>query len=204
MELDLDTAVELLGPPVLFALVLGGYATVVFYLCQVMSRRDIIRFQYTTLRRLTAHSFALTLLLLAWIFTFRYAVIFPLVAYLLLAALNVVVALLYNSKSPTELLIISISVLTAVRVTAYFNEDLSRDISRILPFALLGIFLANFRDFDLGATLDLLRATGKEEERIFYYWLFVVVQELVLRFVSPWVRGAGGASGRVWRKIRGM
>ena len=48
------------------------------------------------------------------------------------------------SKEPAQLILISISVVTAVRVTAYIDEDLSRDIARILPFALLGLFIASF------------------------------------------------------------
>ena len=82
------------------------------------------------------------------------------------------------------------AVLTAVRVTAYYNEDLSKDISKILPYGLLGIFLVNWGQFDLFASLDLLRRTGAEEDIAFYYWIYVSSQELVLRVTHPGVSAA--------------
>ena len=100
-----------------------------------MSKKDIIRFRYTVLRRLTGQSFILTSLLLVWIYVFRYGIIFPVVANLWFGTLT----FMYNTKEPAQLILISMSVVTAVRVTAYFSEDLSRDLARILPFALLGI-----------------------------------------------------------------
>lgn len=167
-SLSVDTALELLWPAIMFALVMGGYTSVVFYLCQFMSRRDVFRFRFSSLRRVTSRSLALRLLLLAGIHIVQYILLFPLVAYLWFWMLILVVALLYNDMTPANLIVISMSVLTSVRVTAYFNEDLSRDISRILPFALLGIFLAQLGDFEIEATLNLLEGTIWEWERAFY------------------------------------
>lgn len=200
--LNLGAALDLLQPALVFAVVLGIYATAVFYLCRFMSKKDIIRFRYTVLRRLTSRSIVLTGLLTAWIFVFRYGVIFPVVAYGWFGTLTVMVAFMYNSKEPAQLILISMSVVTAVRVTAYFSEDLSRDIARILPFALLGLFIANFGEFELRVTGRLLRQTLSEWERFFYYWAFIVAQELALRALSPTLIGVGQAAGRTVRRAR--
>ena len=135
---------DLLQPALIFAVVLGIYATAVFYLCRFMSKKDIIRFRYTVLRRLNGQSFVLPGLLPLWIHVFRYGVIFPVVAYGWFGTPTVMVAFMYNTKEPAQLILISMSVVTAVWGTAYFSQDPSKDTARVLPFTLLGLFIANF------------------------------------------------------------
>ena len=80
------------------------------------------------------------------------------------------------------------AVLAAVRVTSYYTEDLSRDIAKMLPFALLGIFLIDLRYFEIETTLGLLAKVGDHWENIFYYWLFIAAMELVLRITEPYFK----------------
>ena len=186
--LSFDMALELIRPAIIFALVLAAYTMTVFYFCRFISRRDVIRLQYAGLRSLVARNTYLRVLLYSWIWSVRYGVLFPLVAYGWFIMLTVMLAILYNSREPAQLILISMSVITAVRVTAYLDEDLSRDIARILPFALLGLFIASFNDIEIGATLRLLRESVQEWERLLYYWAYVILQELVLRFGVPVVQ----------------
>ena len=69
-----------------------------------------------------------------------------------------------------------------------YTEDLSRDIAKMLPFALLGIFLIDLRYFDLNTSAELLNRVGDEWKSIFYYWVFVVLLELVLRITEPYFK----------------
>ena len=78
--------------------------------------------------------------------------------------------------------------MTAVRVTSYYTEDLSRDLAKMLPFALLGIFLIDLLYFDIETTLGLLDKVGDHWEKIFYYWLFIVAMEFVLRITEPYFK----------------
>ena len=202
--LSFDMALELIRPAIIFALVLAAYTMTVFYFCRFISRRDVIRFQYAGLRSLVARNTALRVLLFSWIWSVRYGVLFPIVAYGWFIMLTVMLAILYNSREPAQLILISMSVITAVRVTAYLDEDLSRDIARILPFALLGLFIASFSDIEIEATLRLLRESVQEWERLLYYWVYVILQELVLRFGVPVVRVMQGVyvELRQWWVIR--
>ena len=190
--LSFEMAWQLVRPAIAFALVLAAYTMTVFYFCRFISKRDVIRFQYAGLRSLVARNTTLRILLFSWIWSLRYGVLFPLVAYGWFMMLTVMMAILYNSKEPAQLILISMSVITAVRVTAYLDEDLSRDIARILPFALLGLFIASFSDIEIGATIRLLRESAQEWERLLYYWIYVIMQELVLRFAMPVAKGARG------------
>lgn len=202
--LSFDMALELMRPAIVFALVLAAYTMTVFYFCRFISKRDVIRFQYAGLRSLVARNTALRVLLFSWIWSVRYGVLFPLVAYGWFVMLTAMLAILYNSREPAQLILISMSVITAVRVTAYLDEDLSRDIARILPFALLGLFIASFNDIEIEATVRLLREAVQEWERLIYYWVYVILQELVLRFAVPVVQVGRNiyAEVRYWRRER--
>ncbi len=202
--LSFDRALEVIEPAVVFALVLAMYTMIVFYFCRFIARRDLFRFQHVALNNLVAHNAILRVLLFSSIWIFRYCLIFPLLAYGWFFMLTVMLAILYNSKEPAHLIIISMSVITAVRVTAYFEEDLARDIARILPFALLGLFVANLADIDIEATSQLLRESGNEWERLLYYWVYVILQEIVLRLLVPAFRAVRDLkiAHTQWRRTR--
>ena len=73
------------------------------------------------------------------------------------------------------------AVVSAIRVTSYYNEDLSRDLAKILPFALLGVFVIDFTYFKIADSLDVLRQVAAQAETILYYLIFVMILELALR-----------------------
>jgi len=54
---------------------------------------------------------------------------------------------------------ISIALVSVIRITAYYNEDLSRDLAKMLPFALL---------FEYSAKLPLLPASPGQLEEFSY------------------------------------
>ena len=70
-----------------------------------------------------------------------------------------------------------------IRVTAYYNEDLSRDLAKILPFAVLALFVIDASFFNIRESLDILQDANEARETILYYLLFLVVVEFALRLL---------------------
>ena len=77
----------------------------------------------------------------------KYLVLFPIVAFAWFIILTVLLTFLAKTRSLDLILLVSMSVLAAIGVTAYDNEDLSRGLSKMLPFALLGVFLIDISYF---------------------------------------------------------
>ena len=77
------------------------------------------------------------------------------------------------------------AVLSAIRITAYYNEDLSRDLSKILPFALLAVFLIDLSYFSFSASIDALLLALLSWEIIIYYLGFVIALEFIMRITTP-------------------
>jgi hypothetical protein len=151
-----------------------------------MSRKNIFNLDFSKYEE-SGHP-ALRKILHLIFYLAKYLLIFPLFAFFWFGVLVVMVAFLSKTKEVEDLLLIAMAVLTSVRVTSYYTEDLSRDIAKMLPFALLGIFLIDLRYFDLGSSTGLLNQVADEWRSIFYYWVFVVLLELVLRVTEPYFK----------------
>lgn len=69
--------------------------------------------------------------------------IFPFVAFLWFLGYSSIMFLLVHQLPTATIFLVSSALIIAVRISAYYREDLSRDLAKLLPFALLGIFLYN-------------------------------------------------------------
>ncbi len=185
-QLNLNEALELLRPAAIFAVGVAIYAVLIFNLYRFMSRRNIFNVDFSKFEESKYPALRKTLHLISYVL--KYLLIFPLFAFFWFGVLVVMVAFLSKTKEVEDLLLIAMAVLTAVRVTSYYTEDLSRDIAKMLPFALLGIFLIDLRYFDFSTSTELLNRVGDEWRSIFYYWVFVVILELVLRVTEPYFK----------------
>ena len=188
-QLSLAGGAGALVPSALFAMTVAIFAYVIFQLQRVMSVQNVLGIDLSGVKKSTR---PLHILRYGLAYVGLYGAIFPLLAYVWFCILTVMLAFLYNDKEPRDLLLISMAVLTAVRITAYYNRDLSRDIAKILPYGLLGIFLVNFAEFDFQRSIDLLDGFGAEQEMAFWYWVYISGQELVLRVTQPVVSNAYG------------
>ena len=73
-----------------------------------------------------------------------------------------------------NILLVSIAVVSAVRITSYYSEELSRDLAKMLPFAMLGIFLIDLSYFSYQGSLTVLRGIPPLWKILVYYLLFVI------------------------------
>ena len=185
-QLDINEALNLLQPAMIFTVGVAIYAVLIFNLYRFMSRKNIFNLDFSKYEESKHPVLAKTLHFIFYVA--KYLLIFPLFAFFWFGVLVVMVAFLSKTKEVDDLLLIAMAVLTSVRVTSYYTEDLSRDIAKMLPFALLGIFLIDLRYFDLSTSTELLNRVGDQWESIFYYWVFVVVLELVLRVTEPYLK----------------
>lgn len=185
-QLNLNDALELLQPAATFAVGVAIYAVLIFNLYRFMSRKNVFNLDFSKYEESRHPALQKTLHLIFYIA--KYLLIFPLFAFFWFGVLVIMVAFLSKTKEVEDLLLIAMAVLTAVRVTSYYTEDLSRDIAKMLPFALLGIFLIDLRYFDFTTSTELLNRVGGQWESIFYYWVFVVALELALRVTEPYLK----------------
>jgi len=119
-----------------------------------------------------------------------YVLLFPFFLFLWFFVYSFFIYFLARSIPTGTVLLISITVITAIRVTAYYNEDLSRDLGKLLPFSLLAIYLTSpvfFSDTGNFFSLEDLQARFNEiplfSVEIIKFIVYAIIVEAFLRCV---------------------
>ena len=75
------------------------------------------------------------------------------------------------------------AIVGAIRVTAYYAADLSKDLAKMLPFTLLGIYLVDTSYLSFNQTLTMIWDIPSYFNILLYYFIFLVLLEVVLRIL---------------------
>ena len=161
------------------------YAVFIFHFYRFLAARDMFKFDLSGYEE--SRYRALRGVLHFVMYIFKYILVFPFFAFFWLAVLTAILAFLSKDRSFQDVLLVALAVVSAIRVTAYYHEDLSRDLSKILPFAVLGIFIIDASFFTVEQSLAVIRDASNNRETVFYYFLFLVLLEFVLRIVMGYV-----------------
>lgn len=200
--LDVNDAWELLWPVSIYVLGMAAYAVFVFKFYRFVASRDMFQLDVSRYED-KSHGLARSILHVV-LYVFKYLVLFPVFAFFWFAVLTLILAFLSKGQTFSETLLIALATVAAIRVTSYYKEDLSRDLAKILPFAVLGIFLVDASFFSVSESLNSLEVAGDYTESILYYLLFLIALEFVLRIalavvklivrIRSRLRGAPGVS----------
>jgi hypothetical protein len=151
------------------------YSVLVFHFYRFLARRDIVTFNVDRYKDAGDR-------LITGILSFLQTVILsPIVLLVWFAALAAIMSLLGRNQTTDTVLLISVALISTVRVAAYYNEDLSKDIAKMLPFALLGIYLVDQSYFDIKVSLALFEDIPNQLHSLVYYLAFVFALEVLLR-----------------------
>ena len=77
------------------------------------------------------------------VYVFKYVIVFPLVVLIWFIVYSTFLFFMAPDISTEHVFVIVISLVVTVRISAYYKEDLAKDFAKLIPFALLGIFLTS-------------------------------------------------------------
>ena len=98
--------------------------------------------------------------------------------------LAVILTLLSGGDDLYWNVLVATSVVGAVRVISYFSEDLARDVAKMLPFAVLGVFLVDAGSFNWDAVSILWDQLGEFAISFASSMTLVVLLETALRILD--------------------
>ena len=182
MGLSVDQALDLLSDVAVYVLGMSVYAVFVFKFYRFLASKDMFKLDMSRYEQSSHKVVRRTLQVFFYIV--KYIIVFPVFAFFWFGVLTVILSFLSKGQSFSETLLVALATVSAVRVTAYYNEDLSRDLAKILPFAVLAVFLIDASFFSIGESLDILREAEKYTENIVYYLGFLVLLEFTLRIIN--------------------
>ncbi len=168
-------------PLLLFIVGMTIYSIFVFKFYKFLARKDIL--QLKTHKYYDAYEGAVKKLMRSFFYVLENLVLIPLFVFFWFAVLAVLLLVLSKNRDPGTILITSASIVAAVRITAYYNENLSQDLAKMIPFALLGVFLIDISYFSIADSIEVAKQLTSMWEYLIYYLLFLTGLEFILRIV---------------------
>jgi hypothetical protein len=133
------------------------------------------------------------------LYLLEYLVILPFLVFLWFSVFTLILVFLTNEPNLQILLMVSATIIVAIRMVAYYKADLAKDLAKFLPFTLLGVFLIQFiqaEAFSFQGVLVNLANIPEFLSLIWVYLLFIIIIEFILRFLEIVFR----LTGISWRK----
>jgi hypothetical protein len=118
------------------------------------------------------------------LYIFENIILVPLLVFLWFIILAILLLIVSKTQSPQTVLVTAFSFVAGARIMCYYSEELAREMAKIVPFTLLGIFLLDY------VTAITVQVPAKVVSDFFalwpvmiYYLISVAVIEIVLRVI---------------------
>ena len=180
-ELNLYDALDLLRPVSVYIGGMAVYAIFVFTFYRFVAARDMFALDLSRYEQ-SRYKWLRSVLHVV-MYVLKYILLFPFFAFFWFAVITAILAFLAKDQSFSQVLLMGLATVGTIRVAAYVKEDLSRDLAKMLPFAVLGIFLVNTSFFQIEDSLALLDETMEYTDNILYYLVYLIALEFALRMI---------------------
>lgn len=179
--LTLAEGATVLRPVLILVVSMTVYAIFIFKFYKFVAKRDIFRLNLERHNKSANPNFGKFKEISYYIF--KHILLYPIIAFFWFAVITVLLAFMSTQQALEVTLLASMAVVGGIRATAYYNEELAIDMSKMLPFTLLGIFLINQSYFSISQTFETLKTITSMWKTLLYYLIFMVILELVLRIM---------------------
>jgi len=166
-----------------FTIGLFIYAIFVWYFYRTLSKRDLFKInlekydlpyvKHKTLGKLGS--------IIAYIL--KYGFVLPVYIFLWFLILSFFLLILSENITVDHIILTSVVVVSATRVASYYKEDLSNDMAKLIPFALLAILLIDPNFFSMETTIARFSEIPNLWSQILRFLIFSIVLEWMLRIL---------------------
>ena len=175
-------------PLAVFVLGMVIYSVFIFKFYRFLSRRDIIKLKLDKYAKGVGGFVENFLISIFYII--KNIFLTPLMIFFWFLILTSLLLVLTKTHTPTTIIMTAGAIVATVRITSYYTEDLSQDLAKMIPFALLGVFLIDISFFSIDGAIGTARQLPLLWKPFLYYLGFIIVLELVLRILSTLFRFA--------------
>ena len=169
--------------PTLMAIIaIAVYSGFVFMFYRVLAKKDLLTLDLSKY----ADDFGgkVKKYLRSVLFVIQYIVVVPILIAFWTLVLAVILTLLSDGSDHARNALISTSVVGAVRILAYWTEDLSRDVAKMLPFAVLGVFLVGSTSIQWNEFETLLNSLPELAGSFLSSLVLLAILETLLRITT--------------------
>ena len=176
----------------LFIVLISIYAIFVWQFYRFLAKRDILELnlkQYNTVE----HAFTNKMLAIG-LFIAEYIIILPIVVFFWFFVMAVVLLFLAQEQPTEIILLISGCIIGAIRISAYYSQELSKNLAQLLPLNFLAIALVTPGFFNVtgaGGIISKISSIDALFTNILVYLLIIMLIEFLLRMVWLVIYGFG-------------
>ena len=178
IQLIIDESYPTLGA----ILAISAYSIFVFIFYRNLAKRDLITLN------LDKYSNNLTGKIKKYIksitFVIQYILIIPVLLTFWTLVLAIILTLLSPDADHSRNALIATSVVGSVRILSYWTEDLSRDVAKMLPFGVLGVFLVGDAQVQISEIKELLESLEEIATSFISSLFLIAVVEGILRSIT--------------------
>ena len=172
-------AFQILKPMSFFILGVIIYSFFIFKFYRYVARREVFQLKKHENARKSISVIS---------YIIKHIFVLPVIIFFWFIILTIILAFLSKQEDIQTLLLVSIALVGAIRAMSYYTEDLSKDLAKMLPFALLGVFLVDISYFSFSNSLNTILQIPSAWKILVYYLLFIILLEFVLRLIYSAVK----------------
>jgi len=178
---SLPEQLKILPPLFFIAVTITFYSLFVWFFYRFLAKRDVIKLN---LQEYNVYKKALLIKICAGLFyLIEFVVIAPIVIFFWFAILTIFLILLAKELEVGTIMLICAALISAIRITSYFNENLSKDLAKLVPFTLLGVAILTPGFLSMETSISRMADIPFFFINAIYYLLFIVGLELILRLL---------------------
>ncbi len=177
-SIDFQTYVT---PMLLYIIAIVIYAVIIWNYYKYLGKRDLFRLDWSKIdgaKHKKARKFYVVVA-----HAVKYVIVFPVITFVWFSILSVLLIFMSKSQPLGNVLLISMTLVVSARVLAYYSEELAKELAKLLPLAMLALFIVDPTYFSLESSLLKLSQVPDYWITLLNYLLFAVLLEIILRLV---------------------
>ena len=162
-----------------FTLVITLYALFIWNFYRLLSKRDILELN---LAKYNKYDDAVLKKVLAFLlFVIEYIIILPILVFFWFFVMAFIILLLAKDMSIVQITLVSACIVGAIRITAYYSEDLSKELAKLFPFTILAVAFITPGFLDINDLVSKISNIGLLFSDVIFYLVVIMALELILR-----------------------
>ena len=165
-----------------FAILIALYSVFTWKFYRYLSKRDLIDLDLQKYNKSTHPFFSKFFAVI--LYFIEYIVILPFLIFFWFAVLAMIILVLSEELAAAQVIVLSAAMVAAIRMLAYYEEDLSKDLAKIFPLTILVLFIISPRFFSLERIISNISEVPGFLKTIILFLILMVGVELILRIIT--------------------
>lgn len=181
ISMDVNSIIVNVKPLALMVAGIVIYAIFIFKFYKYLSKRDILTAGWT--HKYSWNEGHIKSIIKVFLYILEYIILVPIIIFFWFLVMALLLLFMSNN-SANHIMLISMAIVAAIRVVAYYREDLAIDLAKLMPLTLIAIFVSDISFFSLSTTFENAKNMFSILDKLVFYLMFAVAVEFIMRIIE--------------------